>query len=345
MKYSLLLLCLVASFSNAKEVITKGYGDTFDVALRNAKIAAIEQVTGTWINSEHSLRDGKTSETIVQYNGGVIKNYEVLQYSNGVIRIKADVDVVKDNTVGTNKKDISEDMRRQLKDNQNNLEKIKAATKFLDNRSKALRFESDTVQYATEGAETIVTVSGSIMWIPKWETDIRTLAQTINQKGSHVSNTPERIASGIISSLLSYNPFVGGVVASTYVVAKPAEELNSIEQMICFAENKRQIADECYIIHNQFRDFSNRLKINVVGLEGQTQIINKTIEFDGTVDLNEFYERFQAGDVKHGRFGVSLKYKNPTLAIYREQKTKVHLIFRVPTNELSKVERFDFKMI
>jgi len=345
MKYSLLLLCLIASLSNAEEVITKGYGDTFDVALRNAKIAAIEKVTGTWINSEHSLRDGKTSESIVQYNGGVIKSYEVLQYSNGVMRIKADVDVVKDNTVGTSKKDIPEDMRRQLKDKQKNQEKIQTAIKVLENRSKALRFESDAVRYSTTGDETTVTVTGHIMWTPKWESDIRTLAQTIDQKGSPVSNTHERVASGVISSLLSYNPFVGGVAASTYMVAKSAEGLNNIEPMICFAEHKRQIADECYIIHNDFKDFDNRLKINVIGLEGQKQVINKIIQFDGTVDLDEFYERFQAGDIKQGRLGTSLKYKNPTLAIYREQKTKVHLIFRVPTNELSKVERFDFKMI
>jgi len=57
MKKLAIALMLASSVAFADEVTVTGYGSTFDNALANAKMQALEKVTGTFIISESEYKN------------------------------------------------------------------------------------------------------------------------------------------------------------------------------------------------------------------------------------------------------------------------------------------------
>ena len=334
MKHSLLLLCLVASLCNAEEVITTGYGDTFDSALRNAKVAAVEKVTGTWINSEHKVRNGNLTEDIVQYNGGVIKKYEVLSYNNNEIKIRADVDVIKDNRVGTKTVNIPESMRSALTERQANSDQIYKAVKSLDNKNKALRLDVSNIEYVNKGASTQVFVSGKLVWIPKWQSDVRSLAETIDRKSLEDLKVAERVATGALNAAFPSAATFG----FTAILSKMAEQQTNKtdDNTICFSPYRNYINDDCYIMGVDFKAFTDYLDIQTVGM------INGVKKFSIPMGINRtaFYEKFEQNAARSSYLGG--RYKNSTLAIYTNQEMDIHYSFTIPTKTLSEIDKFEF---
>jgi hypothetical protein len=326
MKYPLLLL-LVAGLCNAEEVVSTGYGDNFDSALRSAKIAAIEKVTGTWINSEHSVRNGKLTEDIVQYNGGVIKKYEVLSYSNNEVKIKADVDVIKDNRVGTKTANIPDEMRANLAERQANAEKIYKAIKSLDNKNKALRLDVKNIEYINKGSMTQVFVVGNIVWIPKWQSDVRSLAETIDRKDARELKLLEKVAGAIKPAALGF----------TAILSNLAEQQNRTDDYtVCFSPYRNYIIDDCYVIGINLNTFTDYMQIQNIGVSDGVKRFSYPIGINRTA----FYEKFQQDEAKSSYLGG--RYKNSTLAIYTNQEMPVSYSFMVPTNKLSEVDKFEF---
>ena len=96
-----------SSMALAEEVTVTGYGSTFDNALANAKMQALEKVTGTFIISESEYKNKQYKETIDQYNGGIINKYDIVSSSKKStgyeVTIVADVDRKKDNRMKVNK--------------------------------------------------------------------------------------------------------------------------------------------------------------------------------------------------------------------------------------------------
>lgn len=330
MKRSLVLLYFFASLCSAEEVVTTGYGDTFDSALRNAKIFAIEKVTGTWISSEHFFKNGKTSEQIVQYNGGVIKKYEVLSYNNNEIKIKADVDVVKDNRVGTKSKDIPTEMRTALLEQQQNREKIQTAVKFLDSKTKALGITARDISYVNKGSTTEVTMKATISWIPKWISDVTTLGKTIDVYGKVSRDTHEKVSGSIVNAVYTTPLAIPAVFL--HAVTRPESLELSDQNQLCF------VNDSCYIIGVPFTMFDSDIRIQVDGLKENEKAYSTTIRFKDT----NLYEFIAAGDEKRGWLGSRITYNNPTVQINTNRQMNVTFSFVVDTKKLSEVDRFDF---
>ena len=107
MKKLVIAMMLASSVAIADEVTVTGYGNTFDNALANAKLQALEKVTGTFIISESEYKDKQFKETIDQYNGGIITKYDIIssnKHQTGYeVTITADVDRKKDNRLKVNK--------------------------------------------------------------------------------------------------------------------------------------------------------------------------------------------------------------------------------------------------
>lgn len=334
MKNTLLLLCVVAGLCNAEEVVTTGYGDNFDSALRNAKITAIEKVTGTWINSEHKVHNGNLTEDIVQYNGGVIKKYEVLSYSNNEVKIKADVDVIKDNRVGSKSATISEEMRSKLIERQSNTDQIYKAVKSLDDKNKALRLDVKNIEYVNKGSFTQVFVIGNLVWIPKWQSDVRSLAETIDRKSVQELKLAERIASGVATAVSPYPQTIGFTAILSKLGDEQKNKVN--ENTICFSPHKHYIIDDCYIIGIDFKNFSDNLTIQTVAMSDGVKKFTSPM----TINRTAFYEKFQQESPRSGYLGG--RYKNDTLAIYTNQEMNVSYSFTVPTSKLAQIDKFEF---
>jgi Cu/Ag efflux protein CusF len=334
MRYSLLLLCLIASLSRAEEVVTTGYGDTFESALRNAKIAAIEKVTGTWINSEHKLQNGNLTEDVVQYNGGVIKKYEVLSYNNNEVKIKADVDIVKDNRVGTKSSNIPDDMRVKLAERQAKAEQVYKAVRSLDDKNKALRLDVKNIEYVNKGSMTQVFISGNLVWIPKWKSDVRALAETINRKEVQDLKIAEKLSVGAIATFAP-TPVAYGFTA---ILSKLGEQQvnQTDDNTVCFSAQRNYVLDDCYVIGIDFSSFTEYMDIQTIGVSNGV----KKFMYPTGINKSAFYEKFSQGQATSSYLGG--RYKNSTLAIYTNQEMNINYSFMVPTNKLSEVDKFEF---
>ena len=348
MRYCFLIIfCLISTPLLAVEVVVKGYGTDYISSLQAAKVSALEQVTGTWINSEQHLNEGNLSESIHQYNSGVITSYKVLEFSEHEVTIQAQVDIIKDNKVGSNSTNISEATRTQLEQKYIKRKELASAESTLYSKSKALIFESKNIEYMTNGEITSVTATGVISWIPKWLSDAETLFSTSNQTGRTNSNI-KMMTSGAIVGIIPITPYdqiAKAIISSVQEMMFRTEPRKENVPMICFANSRSQAADDCYITSENFTEFGYGLQVNIVGTQRLKSILNINIHFDDTLDLRNFYERFTAGEIKQGRFGYEITYNNPTLVIYKEHKKTVTVRFYVPTSELLKIDKFNFTLI
>jgi predicted DNA-binding antitoxin AbrB/MazE fold protein len=336
MKKTLLVLLLASSSVFAKEVVVDGYGDTYESALKNAKVAAIEQVTGTWINAEHKLKDNKYSEDIVQYNGGVIKSYKVLSYDGNKIKIRADVDKVKNNIVDNiQSSSIDVNQRELLEQRRDNYRKIKESVESLNDASKALSFKPSKVDYLNHGEITRVVVRGNISWIPKWTSDVKSLVGEAGNPGTVENDIKQRVAGGVIHNLLMSNPIVAGVASIPATKISQSTRQNDSTPMICFT-NK----NNCNVIQRSMSNFQhkNSFRLEVTGRDFDHNIVQRTIEFD----RNNLWQNIYAGTTETGNFNIRYTYRNDTLMINENAVMPVQFYFDVKTADLVKVDNFNY---
>lgn len=326
---------------NSAPIISKGYGEDFNTAVMAAKLTALEQATGTWIDSEHFLKDGKTRESIVQYNGGVIKSYKVLSYVNNEATIEADVDIVKDNRVGTRSSTISPDVKLSLLQKQEKAQQINSSVKFLDDRNKAFIFSPSNIEYSTRGDTTIVSVVGVLSYTPKWISDVKSLGKTINDSSQVNTNTQERVATTAVYNIFNVDPLLGGLAASVYSANKSEHVEQRTEPLVCFADSPKSIPDECFVINSEFVSFYPKMKLQVHGDSGSRSILNIPVFLnENTQDV--FYGRIYPGETRKNRWGYSVTYRNPGMVIYKDNKTQIRFNLTVPTETLASVDKFEF---
>lgn len=162
------LLVLLALPAYALEVIAGGFGNTYEESLRNAKMVALDKVNGAWINGDSYVRNGMFSEKITQYNGGVIRKYEILKNDVTFVIIKADVVPRDSNTVHANSGDVSSEMRGELDGRRDNFNARQKAIKVVDNRERAIAFKVNSIKYENQGQSTIVVIRGVASLQPMW---------------------------------------------------------------------------------------------------------------------------------------------------------------------------------
>ena len=332
----LLLAALIATSmaANAEEVVVDGYGATYESALRAAKIAALEKVTGTWINSEHYLRNNKADERITQYNGGVIKSYKVLSYVDNVVTIVADVDVVKDNRVTLNSThEVSDDTRQKLLDRQQNFNNIRVAMDVMDGNS-SMFFKQTGVQYVNRGEVTSVVVNGLIGWNKKWVSDFKSLLQTSGNRGDTVTDTKQRVAGGVVHNLLMLNPLLAGI-ASIPLSKVQDEEVIDNTPMVCFNSS-----GDCYKTQIGLRrfEYGSPIKLEVRGYREDLLVTNRAIVFRDT----NLYENIPAGASRDMWHNGKEKFMNPTLMVNETNVMPVNFSFDMRTADLSRITSFRY---
>lgn len=341
MKKTVISLALLTAISAQAEVVTvTGYGKNFESALANAKTLAVEQVTGTWLNGEESLEDSKYSERITQYNGGVIKKYDVIKATENEVTIRADVDVVKDNRVGTKSFDVPASTRQALVERAEKNMQIGKAVEVLDDKNKAFQVVVKNVQYANLGANTEVTIQATIGWSPKWISDVGSLAKTVDQKNSPDSDLRnEAVASMTIAGMGMFGT-VGAIVGSVFneVASAPPRPKNP-EPMVCFGSRKSSVAKECYNLNSQFSNFMySSTRFSIVGTNGNRLVFST----NGNLDNLNMYNYVYPGSEQRGLFNVKYTYDNPALIVYKDEMASITLKFTAPTNQLANVEKFNF---
>jgi hypothetical protein len=178
MRYFVGLLLVVCSLSaSALEVVASGFGRDYNDALNHAKINALENVTASWINGDAYVRNGMFSEKITQYNGGVIRSYEVLKNDGKYVVIKADVAPREKNGMTTNSVNVSSQMRGELAGRMENHKSKLDAVSSINDRNKALSFVVQEIRYENKGNTTIVVAIGTLRFQDKWVADYTDLVK------------------------------------------------------------------------------------------------------------------------------------------------------------------------
>ena len=168
MRFLLLLLCFLSTPALALEVLAAGFGNNYAEALQNAKIVALDKVNGAWINGDSYVRNGMFSEKITQYNGGVIRTYEVMKNDTTFVIIKADVVPRASNTMTTNSTTVPTEMSRELDGRRDNYKSRQEAIRVIDNRERALAFDTTNIRYENYGDDTIVIITGKVSLQKMW---------------------------------------------------------------------------------------------------------------------------------------------------------------------------------
>ena len=169
----IILVFLFTACVSKHTVISKGYGNTKDEALSNAKSLAIEKATGVWISTEQRLSGDEFSQNKVQMASGSIIGYRIINESTGAVEIEAVVVRRKDNSVKTSRSFVTSDDREIIKDAAIKQKSKDAAYAEIDSLDKALIFDIDEVVIKPEATSHLVTACGVIKFRQKWIDDFK----------------------------------------------------------------------------------------------------------------------------------------------------------------------------
>ena len=159
-------------------VKSSGVGNTCEQALTNAKKAALEKVNGSWVTSTERVNNGKYTEDIVQYSGGVIKSYKYLKDECTFVIIEAEV-MKRSNRVQMEKADVSRQQIIHIDGIKEQVERKKQAVDSINNRSSAVYFKPKSTQFQLHenGKDVLVAVEGTFAFTDKWRADYLALRE------------------------------------------------------------------------------------------------------------------------------------------------------------------------
>jgi hypothetical protein len=174
------ILLLKTAEALATEVMAYAEGASYEEALSKAKIIAIEKANGTWIKSTSSTDGYKYKEKIIEYGGGFIKSYEVIESGINFVKIKANVERG-ERSVQTNSAAVPAAMFDELKHKKTQQENLKKAIAELDNRAEAIAFKITKIEYLPDNAKTLVVIEGDAQIQESWYNEYKNLSQAADQ--------------------------------------------------------------------------------------------------------------------------------------------------------------------
>jgi hypothetical protein len=291
------------------------------------------------VTGEQKYKNGKFNETMIQYNGGVIKKYDVLRYDaeEGVIIIQADVDVHKDNRVTSSSAKISDSVKQKLADSQDKYEKIEKSVSYLNSPEKAFTGTISSVDYKNMGSMTQVTINTTVTWTPKWTSDVEELGKTVGMEGKYSSNNEQRATGGIANAFFTSNPLAVGLASMVYAVTRSKDPEDDRDPMVCFAGKKYSAATDCHTLGTNFSGFNNVFKTRIMAYDDDDKPVFK---HEANAKNQLMYEKFNIGDTKRTIGGYTVRYHQPAMVIYKEEEMKVAYTFEVPTKYVKQVDRY-----
>jgi hypothetical protein len=321
---------LVVSVASAEEVQVTGYGLNYNSALENAKVMALEKGASTFIIGESTARNGKMTEEIDQYNGGVIKKYDVVsQRTTNMgyeVTIVADV-VPKNNAVRKTKTPFNVDFEEY--------EKREKIVNRLDNVGKAIH--AQVTKTGTKIGRYETTVYGQVVltWQPKWITDMKSLTSVINERGTTTNNVYDNVAGSGINSLMSRFGFLGAMGGMAVDSAiRPTPQQNSDHMMVCFGEYYGNGVD-CHKLSVDMTFPRSPKLVLVAKVEGRGHVVL----YEQYLDM-KMYKYVSSGDtMSTSNLFKSYKtsFHNPALLVYEQQTQVIDLTFNIENSIIKSV--------
>lgn len=330
MKNFLFFLMLLTSVASAEEVRVTGYGANYNSALENAKVVALEKGASTFIIGESTARNGRVSEEIDQYNGGIIKKYDVVSQQTTptgfAVTIVADV-VPKKNVVLHSKNPFNVDFEEY--------EKREKIISRLDNVGKAIHAKVLNSQTKIGRYETTVRGTVLLQWQPKWISDMKALGIVMDDNGKTTNNVYDGVSGGVINALMTRGGFIGAMVGMGVDSAvRPTTPKTSDSMMFCFS----QYWNSSFQCTNAGVDlnFPRTPKLVIVAKANGRDVVL----YEQYLDM-KMYRYLSAGD-SVGTTGLirtsyETRFHNPALLIHEQESQTVDLTFNVENSIIKSV--------
>ena len=322
MKTFLLALLFVSSVASAAEVTVTGRGSTYDKALANAKMLALENVTGTFVIGESEYKDNVFRDSMEQYNGGVIKSFRVENYNDFSsyveVTITADVVEKKDNRVeGKN----HQSFNIQLDEHNQRL----AVVDKLDDVTRMVSINIGKPTFDVDRYQSTVYLNVGMRLQPKWISDAQSFTSVIGEEGKTSNNAYGTIHGNVVGGLLGSNPLAAVAIA---VIGEPQQQATSEQTMICFGSRNGSFLD-CKNIGVSFVNIPKYPKIVV-------EVVTNNVKYEVyEQELSlKMYEFVPVGSHKGHHFFKSYRktFHQPTWIVYSDEIDKLNLSFKLDNN-------------
>ena len=334
------LLALTAE-ANAEVVTVTGYGQDYNQALMHAKMAALEKVVGTFIVSDTVWRTNENVfEQIKQYNGGVIKSYDVIKATEHEVTIKADVDVIKNNKIHVDNNKFDTERMHQTMDN---FKQRMDVISYLDDPNKAFHVLTKDVIISPKDRYTTFKVINVVQWQPKWISDLEAYSRNIGDEGKTHTNTKEVVSASVLNNAMTIHPVLAIAGSMVYQKANPAYP-QSEDPMVCFAPYRTADIDKCYTVGTQFSKMPTysdmRMEVKALDINGK-QIYKK--QFNITVD--NMLSQMGTGQKNHLRWGKNRTFDQPTTIIYQGEIEKFAIDINLENSIARQLHTFVIKPV
>ena len=348
MKWFLLILSLVVTSAQSAEVMATGFGKTVDEALQNAKTAALEQVTGTFVTAQATLEGDHHHSRIDQYNGGLIRTHQVISVAEEdglfIMLIKADVDTDKVNTVISSKgAEITESVADQLEKARDDFEKTRRIVAALDEPAQAFAVRVTKVRYRNRGEMTDVEVDGEIVFNPKWYDDVRLMARTVGRKVDIGSAWTEALW-GLAALTAIVNPLITGTAFSVARMAQGTPKVSE-EYMACFGKDNGWDVDECYEIRHPM---PRTMRSHRLQLTGKLTLDDREMAL-GQLNVDSGWQMLlnvQVGQrIYFSKNGKERKFFNPGIVLFEKGNATFQHTFSERTATIGKATNVQFDLL
>lgn len=241
---------LVSTSAYSAEVITEGVGTTCEDALRQAKSLATENVAGSYLNSQRSLRnDTSLEESVHEYTGGVVTSFKILQ-SDGVqpckVTIHANVDIEK-----------SKILAPPIAKNSLDLgyigavvEKRKDASEIvaqLINRPDQFTVDISDVSYIPGSGMTQIDFEiKKITYSEQWAVDLEALLSVQTTPQIYERPGLGTIVKGVLGLIALPVLIPAAIIAAPFSKPEPKKTSQNAETSICFSNDKNLDKFSCY---------------------------------------------------------------------------------------------------
>lgn len=335
---SAVALIVTANVADAGTYKGIGYGSHFGTALAQARLDALQQANGTWVSSVTTLDQNELEEKIAEYQGGVIKSYQIEKWDGKTLILIAEIDETSNNTVSSNKAKIDSDIKNQINELLDEQKRFNEAFSHIEDKESAFKIVTNSINFRSTGHSVIVEVDIDIMWQDKWISDSKGLLKVQNREGSTTYGFRNKFVGGVTNHLINNGHPIFAAIAGQ-AAWKDEEVKNS--PMICFGTTKSSVANECFDSGRQL-NFGTRMILRMDAMQGN-EILFHTKR---ATENQALYEYIAPNTVKsHRNFkSLDMKYLQPTVAIYSEERVNMRYGLEIPSDVATKIDEFKFKV-
>lgn len=346
MKITPILILLALSINASADVVSvtaDACGSDKSSALQQAKQHALQQVTGSSVVSTTTLTNSKIDENVIEYSGGKIHHYDVIDhYTDGdltCVTIQANVDTNKRNDVIVSEDDVVDSSF--IKSQHEYTKNAQNAFERLNDYKVAFGVVHTPVTFKVIGDYTEINVDVGIMYQPKWVSDIKNIASDYGE--------PIDISTKLSDSLWLVGTALAPVSLSGAALIRTAGQLTTKhtqhhEYSLCFSTIVGYDVNQCVEAPTMLNNIAQSVyHVMMTFWSGDKEVLKLDVVVQNNNNLHILYD--QTSRIYFNKSAKQRQFASRGMVIVANGQARVHYQDRVKTEQLLAVDRVTFSMI